>query len=304
METLLDIVRQEQNEERYNRKHIDKKISDFLINDSFIKTKLDLGVTLVNEYMSKTYYAQKNARIDQIRHLDIEEVVLNITTGICFCMTPELFTTISSMVAGRLRLGTKLDAIKIAADLVAVLCNTDLFDIYKENKFASLYVKSRIQLPDDLLLFIANTRFIPPMVCEPKELEDNFDSGYLTHKESLILGGSINHHNGDICLDVLNRINKVCFKLDTQFISKVEEEPTFDLDDEAKRTQWQKFKVDSYNMYSLIVGQGNKFWLTNKVDCRGRIYATGYHISTQGTSHKKAMIELYNEEIVLGAYTK
>jgi DNA-directed RNA polymerase len=49
-----------------------------------------------------------------------------------------------------------------------------------------------------------------------------------------------------------------------------------------------------------MVQCGNHFYLTHKVDKRGRIYACGYHINTQGTAFKKAQLELVNEEIVTG----
>ena len=50
-----------------------------------------------------------------------------------------------------------------------------------------------------------------------------------------------------------------------------------------------------------MVSQGNRFYLTHKVDKRGRIYAQGYHITTQGTAFKKAMIELAEPEFIEGA---
>ena len=49
-----------------------------------------------------------------------------------------------------------------------------------------------------------------------------------------------------------------------------------------------------------MVQCGNKFYLNHKVDKRGRIYCSGYHITTQGTAFKKASIELAHEEIVTG----
>jgi DNA-directed RNA polymerase len=49
-----------------------------------------------------------------------------------------------------------------------------------------------------------------------------------------------------------------------------------------------------------MINSGNEIYLTNKVDKRGRIYAQGYHITTQGTSFKKAMLELAHEELVTG----
>jgi hypothetical protein len=137
------------------------------------------------------------------------------------------------------------------------------------------------------------------MVCEPLELKSNLDSGYLTHKDSLILGRG-NHHAGDICLDVLNRMNRVALKLDTDFLRTVEEEPTFELDTSEKRSMWLNFKAQSARMYMLMHNLGNEFYLTHKVDKRGRIYAQGYHINTQGAAYKKAMVDLANEELVEG----
>ena len=137
------------------------------------------------------------------------------------------------------------------------------------------------------------------MVCEPNELTNNYSSGYLTHNDSLILGKG-NHHEGDICLDVLNKQNQTALRLDTDFLSKVEEEPTFTLDTGEKIDMWHQFKVQSYQFYTLIAKQRNHFYLTHKVDKRGRIYAQGYHISSQGSSFKKASIELAKQELVEG----
>lgn len=73
-----------------------------------------------------------------------------------------------------------------------------------------------------------------------------------------------------------------------------------DWDTIEHKISWDKFKYDSYCLYSTIAKQGNRFWLDQKVDKRGRMYAEGYHITTQGKPFKKAMIELANEEIIEG----
>jgi hypothetical protein len=164
---------------------------------------------------------------------------------------------------------------------------------------ASLMLISRIPLSDELLTFIENSSFLPPMVCEPLALTHNFSSGYLTHNDSLLLGSG-NHHCGDLCLDVLNTISKVALCLDTDFLSKVEETPSFELDTAEKLSQWTSFKSQSYLLYALMAQQGNKFYLNHKVDKRGRIYAHGYHITTQGTSFKKAMLEFSKQELIEG----
>jgi hypothetical protein len=298
METLRDIVLQESNEARFSRKHIDGYIRDFIKSDAVAQAKVKHGVELITAYMEKTYYASKNKRISQLSGMDLEILVIDLLVGISYCLHEELFTSITAKLASRLRFDDKAEAITTVAELVAVLCNTDAFDINKAHKMASMMVVSQLNLPDELIKFIEESQYLPPMVCEPLELDSNYSSGYLSHKDSLILRN--NHHDGDICLDVLNIVNSVALKLDTTFLSTVEEEPTTPLESTEQLSAWTQFKKQSYGFYMLLASQGNRFYLTHKVDKRGRIYASGYHISTQGTSFKKASIELANEEIVTG----
>lgn len=140
------------------------------------------------------------------------------------------------------------------------------------------------------------------MLCEPRPLTHNFQSGYLTHDDSLILGKG-NNHAGDICRAVLDRCDQVALTLDTEFLARVEEEPSYDLDTAEKVDQWCTFKGQSKGFYQLMIDHGNHFHLTHKVDKRGRIYAQGYHITLQGTSYKKAMLELADPEHVTGVPT-
>ena len=299
METMREIVLQEMNELRFNRKHVDAKIREEIKANPDMCDKMAQGVDLLKQYMAGSYYESKMKRIAQLVNLDLEAMVLDLFTGIAYCLRPELFTSVTAQLASRLKFSDKTEAITTVAEITAVLCATDAFDIEKANKMASLMVVSNIPLSERLITFIEESQFLPPMVCEPLELTHNYSSGYLTHNDSLILGTG-NHHDGDICLDVLNTMNKVALKLDTEFLSQVEEEPTFDLDTQDKLDQWNKFKEQSYMMYSLLASQGNKFYLNHKVDKRGRIYCHGYHISTQGTSFKKASLEFAKEELVTG----
>ena len=299
METMRHIVLQEMNEENYNRKHIDTKIREAIEANEIMVAKLEQGVELVKEYLAGTYYASKMRRISQLTNLDVPALVLDIFVGVAYSLQLELFTSVTAQMAARLNFSDRTEAIATVGELLAVLCNTDAFDIVKETKQGSLMVISRIPLPEALIEFIEHSQYLPPMVCEPLPLTHNHSSGYLTHNDSLILGSG-NHHDGDICLDVLNTINKVALKLDLDFLCKVEEEPTFELDSQDKVDQWKRFKKQSYTFYSLMAQQGNRLFFNNKVDKRGRIYACGYHINPQGAAFKKAQLELANEELVEG----
>ncbi len=298
-ETMRDIILQEMNETRYNRKHIDVKIRTEIEASSVMVAKLAQGVELVETYIKGKYYDSKMQRVAQLNGMDIPALVMDLFVGIAYSLKPDLFTSISAQLASRLKFSEQTAAITTVAELMAVLCQTDAFDISKESKMASLMVTSRIPLSDSLTKFIENSQYLPPMVCEPLELTHNYSSGYLTHNDSLILGSG-NHHDGDICLDTLNTMNRVALKLDTDFLCKVEEEPTFELDSQDKVDQWKRFKRQSTEFYVLMVEQGNQFYLCHKVDKRGRIYCSGYHLSTQGAAFKKAMLEFAQEELVDG----
>ena len=322
MDNFIQIQRQEDIEQRFNRKLIDKKIRAELRASLDAKAKIQLGVNLLTEWLEKSYYASKEVRLNQVRQLELAPLVETCFVGIAYIEGKKLFTTVSAQLASRLGFDDKKASITTAAEILAVLCNTDAFDISKENLRASLYVESRLELSDELRQYIHQSQYLPPMVCEPLEVTDNYASGYLSHKDSLILGSG-NHHDGDICLDVINLVNQVPLKLDLEFLCVCEEEPNSEFTTEkaiekaAKNGEilsqaealvrvqqqiqnWMSFKVQSYETYSLMAEMGNRFYLTNKVDKRGRLYAQGYHISTQGTAFKKAMVELAEEEIVTG----
>lgn len=287
------------NERRFNRRHIDKYIRMTLEENPNSMAKHAEGVERIRDWLSQTYYASKQARLDQLKGLDLEALVMDLFVGIAYVQREELFTSVSAQLAGRLGFSDKAESIQTVAELLAVLCQTDAFDICKASRSASLVIVNRLELTDRLRGFIADSQYLPPMVCEPETLTHNHSSGYLTHNDSLLLGKG-NHHDGDLCLDVLNTQNKVALKLCVEFLCTVEEQPTFELDSAEKIDQWGEYKRQSYQLYHLLVTQGNRFWLTHKVDKRGRIYAQGYHVTSQGSAFKKASIELAHEELVTG----
>lgn len=299
METMQDIVVQELNEMRFNRKHIDKKIRTAIEENPVMLKKLAQGIQLVTQFLAGDYYESKMKRLAQLDNLTVPELVMDIFVGVAYAQRPELFTSVSAQMAARLKFSDRAEAITTVAELLAVLCQTDAFDITKADRQASLMLVSRVPLSDSLVKFIENSQYLPPMVCEPLELTHNYSSGYLTHNDSLILGSG-NHHDGDICLDVLNTYGKVALTLDMDFLLTEEEMPTFALDTQEKADQWARFKRQSNMFYLLMQQQGNLFYLNHKVDKRGRIYASGYHINTEGAAFKKASIELAREELVEG----
>lgn len=289
---------QRMNEERYNKKLIDVKVREWIKNDANVQEGVKDGVEKLRNYLNQEYYQSKRDRLEPMKAMDLEQLVTEVFVGVAYIRGSELFTSVNAQLAGRLGWDDKPAAIATMGEVLAVLCETDVFDITKSSKMASLYIHHNFTFPPTLKDFIENCEYLPPMVCEPLELTNNYSSGYLTHQDSLILGSG-NHHSGDLCLDVLNIVNKVPLSLDTEFLSLVEEEPKNKPEDAQQLKNWNEFKKQSYEFYHLMVSQGNRFYLTNKWDKRGRMYCQGYHISYQAAAFKKAMIELADKEVVM-----
>ncbi|GEK52374.1 hypothetical protein [Vreelandella venusta] len=308
---MLPVDMQRSNEYKYSRKHIDTYLAALITDEPVMEAKVVEGINLLQEWRNaciqradvepsdKTYLKNKAARLSQLDGLDMDHLVRQVFIASIYCQIPEPFTSVSGQLAGRLGFSDRGDAILTIAEILAVLCETDVFDITREEDRVNLMIHSRVPVPEDLQGYISQSRYLPPMVCEPSTLTKNSESAYLTHNDSLILGKG-NHHNECISLDVINTQNAIPLCLNTAFISSVEEEATFDLADPKKRQQWDRYKEQGYELYSLLAKQGNRFYLTNKVDKRGRIYAQGYHITTMGTSFKKACVDLAEQELVTG----
>lgn len=320
-DTMLKIERQEAIERRYSKFHIDQYIKEEIDACEDMQEKIVQGAEMLRQWASQEgFFPKKRARLDALLAMDLEALVRKVFIGVAYCYEPTTFTNITGQLAGRLGMEDKRDSIQTIGEVLVVLAATDAFDIEKPDRMASLYVVSRIPLSEETQKHIFNSAYLPPMVCEPLEIRHNRESGYLSHKDSLILGQG-NHHEGDICLDVINLVNKVPLRLATDFLSKVEEDPNTEYTIEKaiesalkkgrvineararviveqQKSHWRKFKQQGYEFYSMMVRMGNEYFLTHAVDKRGRLYCRGFHISSQGSAFKKASIELAREEVV------
>ena len=145
-----------------------------------------------------------------------------------------------------------------------------------------------------------------PMVVPPRELKSNRDTGYLTCKNSVILRPG-NHHNDDVCLDHINRVNKTRYRINPDTARMVQNQWK-DLDRQKpgetekdfnqRKKAFERYDRVSRDSMEHLFMQGNEFWMTHKYDKRGRTYAQGHHINPQGNAWNKAVIEMYNQEVV------
>lgn len=289
---------QRANEYRYARHHIDKYMRDYVLADVEVIPLLDKGVELLTDWVNTDFsYESKNVRVSALKGVDLRRIVEEIVIASAFCQHEELFTSFTARMAGILGWDDKKASITTVAEIVTVVCDTDLYDLGKANRFASWHIKSNITLSLELQDYIAGCAYLPPLVHKPAKLRHNKDTPYLTiPPESVILNKG--HHNGDVCLDALDIKNSVALSLDLGFLCTFEEEPTSDLDSPEKVAMWTKTKQQQMDFCTLLAQQGNRFYLAHKYDKRGRVYAQGFHISTQGTPYRKAMLEFADKETI------
>lgn len=177
----------------------------------------------------------------------------------------------------------------------AVKCN---FLMYEGGTFIVYY-----DIHPDLQAELDKFQYPLPMVVEPAPIKDNLDTGYLTQRGSVILRN--NHHDGDVCLDHLNRMNKVRLSINLDVATTIQNKwrgldkkhPDETYDDYKKRLKaFEKYSSVAETVIGIMVDAGNVLRLTHAFDFRGRTYCRGFHVTYQGTDWNKAVLELADKE--------
>jgi len=84
----------------------------------------------------------------------------------------------------------------------------------------------RVDVGDDVYATLERYQYPPPLVVLPKELTSNRDTGYHSPESatgSLILRN--NHHDYDICLDHLNRVNRMALTINHDIANLIQNKP-------------------------------------------------------------------------------
>lgn len=149
-------------------------------------------------------------------------------------------------------------------------------------------------------------QFPLPMVVEPKEVTRNTQTGYLTSGGSIILRN--NHHTDDVCLDHINRLNRIPLTINHHIATMVKnkwrnldkpKDGETKQDFEKRQRAFAKYDRTAKDVIGLLQAEGNTFFLTHRYDKRGRTYCQGYHVSYQGAPWNKAVIEFADKEVTV-----
>ena len=194
------------------------------------------------------------------------------------------------------------------ADALLLACQIDLVDWNPTTEQFIVKYDITQDVQDDLDRY----QFPLPMIVEPRELKTNNDTGYYTSRNSVILKN--NHHDKDVCLDHLNQMNKIKLTLNNDVASFIENswrnldkpKPGEDRKDfDRRKKAFEKYDRTARDVMAHLQIAADRdgrtcFYLTHKVDKRGRTYCQGYHVNVQGNQWNKACVEFYNQEVVEG----
>lgn len=188
------------------------------------------------------------------------------------------------------------------ADKLLLLCEIDYLDFQESSQ--KFIVK--FDVSEDVQEMLDRYQYPLPMVIPPKHVSENWHTGYMTIKGSVVLNGSEYFDDKDMCLDHLNRANSVALSLNMDVVYSEEgkyirptRNPGEDFADFRKRQkQADIFYATSVDVMETLHSLSDELYLTHKFDRRGRCYASGYHCNTQGNDYQKAVLQLANKEVI------
>jgi hypothetical protein len=198
--------------------------------------------------------------------------------------------------------GKSPEQLQACADLLLKAAEIDLVDY---DPLARQFI-IKMDVSQDVYDDLARYQYPLPMMIQPKELKSNTDSGYYTHKSSVILRN--NHTEDDVCLDHINRVNKIKLVINPDTV-KLAKNQWSNLDhpkdgetkeEYTKRLEaFERFDKHAREVLEHVYISGKQFWLTHRYDKRGRTYCQGYSVNYQGNDFQKAVIEFAKQEVAV-----
>lgn len=170
-----------------------------------------------------------------------------------------------------------------AADLVVDCINNNWvkYDSYRKE------ITVKYAPEDEIVQKMEQFQFPPPLLCRPRPIKKNLNSPYYSIKvDNVILNQKYlpKDKKIDACLDHINRMNQVAFKLNMDVVEAIDNHWEGTLHPKEGETQeefnkkvkaFQKYDRNAHHLIKMIENTGNKFYLAHHYDKRGRIYSQG-----------------------------
>jgi hypothetical protein len=146
------------------------------------------------------------------------------------------------------------------------------------------YVRPNFALDKETQQKIAKLQYLPPMKTVPINWTDNHNGGWMWETKHLVLGNRFTKHDMPLAYDVINKLQSIPWEIDPA---------TYLLEKETNRNLNKKKFLRVIDEYL-----GHKFHFVWRYDSRGRSYSSGYDLNLQSNEYGKALLSLYNKELI------
>lgn len=254
-----------------------------------------------NQMMKRIREVFMNAETDFLGIMKAAQYPVEFGFALLAQMTLHKRANLPTLV-GILRHHVEQKNCQLTADLLVKAVELDLvdFDIQTEIFIIVHDIPEAVQ--DELDAY----QFPLPMIIPPKPVTHNKETGYLTHKGSIILQD--NHHEGDVNLEHINRMNSIPLSIELRTTSMVKNKwKGLDRQDSDETREEYLQRIRTFNKYNRTAhlvhgyiesaGEGICY-LTHKYDKRGRVYCVGFHVNPQGNQWNKGALLFANKELL------
>jgi len=293
---MLKRLAQVVQEDEYSRRNIREKVMATIEKakgDDLKNTFKEYCNSLDQWLMDESGYESKDFRKVTIASKGVENIVTEVLLAVLSCEGVTPIQAVVAKIEPHLGFDDVFVGIQAAAEVLAVCWDSKMFKVYGD----PLRMDPQFQLPKETRDYIANTKYMNPMLCEPSEWTTNHAGGYLTICESVLLGRHNNHQEKQ-ALDALNIIQTIEWELDDVAVNFVEK-PKHALDTNQKIEAWEQHVQMSTNVYQEMMDAGNSFYFPWKYDFRGRMYSQGHYINLQATGYKKSLLNFKHKELIV-----
>lgn len=288
-------------EDTYSRKGIQEKVREDIMSDVDGLKKVYLACTsAVLEYLAGDYYDSKNKRIEWIKHVDPGEMVVELFIHVIPNIGEVSIQKIAGQFAPWFKYEDVFDGVHTAAEILGACKDADLYKLIEAKDSVDKYIniKSNWRLDDETLDFIDRSRYLDPMLVQPDAWCSNTGGGYITGKNSVILGKH-KHHDEQQALDVLNMLQEISWSLDKDILAMGEISKK-SLNTPAKRQAFKHMTSMSEKVRRNMLDNDNAFYFSWRCDFRGRMYSSGHYINFQSNSFRKAQLNFTEKRLIEG----
>ena len=250
----------------------------------------------IDTYLEGDYYASKNSRIKELKaHIaqeGLEDIIVAVLASVIRMHKDQTIQQCIGYLQSFMPHEDHFNRAKTAGELLSICGGPRrLYSIVRPNNQEAPIVKVNYWLSVEDVFgeqfnWVINTLFNPPLIEPPIKVSDNFNCGYHTLKEPLILG-KLTHHTEHQDYASVNILNSIEWVLDQAVLAEPEQSPAPLLTPQDHQDFVSHLHQSQY-IYNLL--GAHPFWFAWQFDSRGRIYSHGYHVNFQSHEYKKAML--------------